>query len=357
MLLSVIYPVHVTRESKYIIDRINKCLSNTINGLPHAEHIIVLSGDLKYTQVVEEKLEVIQNKLREQHNANQAKQVPSDSSIKASSLKICHWISPTIPYSPGTARNIGIETSQGEQLLFWDIDLLGSPALFSAIPKHQETLQQQSQAFYIYPCLYLTPSYSKSFTTNFEQAYQDVIQLKTNTIEHIALATSTLLCDKQHLVNLGAFDESFVGHMGEDLELINRLAIAYNKYPLPEDHLVDAPSKVPNQLKGFRRLFAQYALPNFEQQQFSVHMAHATKLGSNYKQSQASNMKYFQEKMQNSIASIRLTPCEQQNFGKETYLNCAPPIKLSSTERRQKKWQKLRRDPPLFFRDMFNKIK
>ena len=339
MLLSVIYPVHVTRESKYIIDRINKCLSNTINCLPHAEHIIVLSGDSKYTQAAEEKLEIIQNQLRK------------------SSLKICHWSTPTTPYSPGTARNVGIEASQGEHLLFWDIDLLGSPELFSAIPKHQETLLQQSQAFYMYPCLYLTPSYSKSFTTNFEQAYQDVIQLKTNTIEHIALATSTLLCDKQHLVDLGGFDESFIGHMGEDLELINRLAIAYNKYPLREDHLIDAPSKIPNQLKGFRRLFAQYALPHFEQEQFSVHIAHATKLGSKYKKSQVSNMKYFQKRMEDAIGLLTLATCEQKLLGNAAWLNSMPPIKLTALERWKKKWQKLRRDPPLFFKDMFAKRK
>ena len=153
MLLSVIYPVHVTRESKYIIDRIDKCLSNTINGLPQSEHIIVLSGDIKYTQAAEKKLAIIQKKLQEQHSSNQANQVPRHSLSQASSLKICHWETPTSPYSPGTARNIGIAASQGEHLLFWDIDLLGSPTLFSAIPKHQEILQQQSQAFYMYPCL------------------------------------------------------------------------------------------------------------------------------------------------------------------------------------------------------------
>ncbi len=147
MLLSVIYPMHITKESKYIIKRINRCLLNTINGLPHAEHIIILSGDVKYTQVAEEKLKIIQDQLRDKHSSNQAKQAPSNSPLKASSLKIYPWTTPTSPYSPGIARNIGIAASQGEHLLFWDIDLLGSPELFSAIPNHQETLQHLSQAF------------------------------------------------------------------------------------------------------------------------------------------------------------------------------------------------------------------
>jgi predicted glycosyltransferase involved in capsule biosynthesis len=143
--------------------------------------------------------------------------------------------------------------------------------------------------------------------------------------------------------------------MGEDLELINRLAIAYNKFPLREDHLIDAPSKIPNRLKGFRRLFAHYALPHFEQQQFSIHIAHSTKLGSQYKKNQATNMDYFQKKMKAAIEGFELSPVEENSLGDKKYLHSAPPIVLSRMERWQKKWQKLRRDPPLFFRDMFNK--
>jgi predicted glycosyltransferase involved in capsule biosynthesis len=125
--------------------------------------------------------------------------------------------------------------------------------------------------------------------------------------------------------------------MGEDLELINRLAIAYNKFPLREDHLIDAPSKIPNRLKGFRRLFAHYALPHFEQQQFSIHIAHSTKLGSKYKKNQATNMDYFQKKMKAAIEGFELSPVEENSLGDKKYLHSAPPIVLSRMERWQKK--------------------
>jgi predicted glycosyltransferase involved in capsule biosynthesis len=335
MQLSVIYPVHITKNSKYIIKRINKCLSNTLYGLPQAEHIIVLSGDKKYIQAAKVELE----------------------NLKASanitlSIKVYLWRKTTYPYSPGTARNIGIRAATKQQVLFWDIDLLGSPALFTAIPRHLKIFLEQPEAFYMYPCLYLTDSYSKHFTNDFKQAYQDVLQLKPNTIEHIALATSTLLCDKQHLINLGAFDESFVGHMGEDLELINRLAITYNKYPLQEDHLIDSPSKIPNQLKGFRRLFAKYALPNFNKQKFTVHISHKTQLSSNYKKNQAKNMEYLQKKIHDSVINFTLKSGDNRPLSNIVCLSTLPLIKLTTITKFIKKWNKLFREPRLFFRDM-----
>jgi len=324
--LSVIYPVHITFQTRYILKRIQRCLSNTTQGLPDAKHLIALSGKPRYIK--------------------KAKQIIGESKLP---VKVVEYATPTNPYSPGIARNFAVKHASQKHLLFWDIDLLGNSELFQAIPQHIKEIQQDTNIFHMYPCLYLCNTYTKHFKNDFEQLWLDATQLKTNTIEHFAMATSTILCDKQHFLDIGTFDEEFVGHMGEDLELLNRLSIAYGKYPFEHDHCEDWPSKVPAELKGFRKQFALYGLENLKSNLFTCHLNHSTRLYTPYKNSNTKNRNLLLKKIknQNNNFASKVT-----TFKFPIYLTKKHKITLTQTQTTTRKLRKLVFNPIHFFKDI-----
>ena len=332
--LCIIYPIHITFCSRYILKRIQTCLSNTTQGLPQAEHLIALSGNAHYIKQAKTLIKAL----------NQA------------NINVVDYTPTSKPYSPGIARNFAVQHSKKANLLFWDIDLLGSPRLFEAIPKHIQSIKKQTNRFEMYPCLYLCQKYTRGLQCqsqqDFSKIWLDVENLKTNSIEHLALATSTILCDKQHFLNIGAFDDTFIGHMGEDLELLNRLVIAYEKHEIDEEYLLDSPSKNPSLLKGFRKHFAQHSTPHLRGEKFSLHLHHSTRLFSRYKNN--NNIHLLHEKMAEDLAAItnKKHTKSEYSLGKELYLNKAPTLNKNILERIKKKSLKLLRDPTQFFRDM-----
>ncbi|EAT11617.1 hypothetical protein HF888_03445 [Bermanella marisrubri] len=324
--LSVIYPVHISFQTRYILKRLQACLTNTNEGLPDAEHVIILSGRNRYVRKAQ--------KL--------AEQLPF-------AINIIIDNDPTRPYSPGIARNRAVQHTTKNNLIFWDIDLLGSPQLFRAIPNHLQEIEKNPKAFHMYPCMYLCKEYSKHFKEDFERLWEDATNLRVNTLEHFAMATSTILCNKQHFLDIGAFDEEFIGHMGEDLELLNRLSIAYGKYPFEKDHTEDWPSKVPAELKGFRKHFALCGLDHLKEQLFTCHLSHSTRLGSLYKNSNTENRNLLIDKIKQKTEASFLgsTPSYWPKFLTET-----PNIKKGYLEVAFRKCRKLLKKPNQFFKDI-----
>jgi predicted glycosyltransferase involved in capsule biosynthesis len=161
------------------------------------------------------------------------------------------------------------------------------------------------------------------------------------------MATSTILCNKQHFLEIGAFDEEFVGHMGEDLELLNRLSIVYGKFPFEADHCENWPSKVAAELKGFRKHFINYSVPHLKQKLFTTHLHHNTHIGSKYKNKNEKNLNLLLNKLRSRPVRITST----NNHILPSYLNAAPVITLPKKEVFKKKLRKLLTNPKKFFKD------
>ena len=325
--LSIVVPIHLTFASRYILNRIERCISHLIAGAPGSDIVIVLSGTAPLT--------------------SRALSLLRQFSI----ITVITWEKPTSPYSPGIARNLALSQCKNDNLLFWDIDLLGSPGLFKAIPNYLGHIAQKNNAFYMFPCIYLTKSYSEKFRGDFGKLFADTTSLKENVNEHLALATSTLLCSKEHFLKLGRFDEAFKGHMGEDLELINRLAMNFPQYSPEEDHSVNLPSKNPSEQKGFRKLFSYYSIPLLLKEEFTCHLFHNTRLDSEYKNNQNANTSLLERKIKDSIYSITLSPISPFKY-KQKFLTSAPIIRYSILEKLKRKMMKLLRNSKRFFADM-----
>ncbi|MFM4704716.1 galactosyltransferase-related protein [Aeromonas bivalvium] len=204
-------------------------------------------------------------------------------------------------FSPAKARNDAVLEASGKYLFFMDCDLLCSPALnaevFCVLQSNKSKI-----AFEMYPCLYLTKEETERFDGDFQGCLESFLRGENHRVEGIALASSCLLMNREWFLQLGGFDEQFVGHGGEDLELIDRLTRHYPIGPRPADYGLNIKAQHPGDYQGFRRYFSYYALPHLFAGRFLVHQWHPRPLTHPYHKRRAGNDQLLEQMLSRSEA-------------------------------------------------------
>ncbi|MFQ1995833.1 galactosyltransferase-related protein [Aeromonas sp. 604534] len=281
-------------------------------------------------------------------------------------------------YSPGQARNNAISYTSAKMIFIVDADLICSPTL-------REQLQDQSEAcfllgphaFDMYPCLYLTKEETERFDGDFQGCLESFLRGENHRVEGIALASSCLLMNREWFLQLGGFDEQFVGHGGEDLELIDRLTRHYPIGPRPDDYALNIKAQHPGDYQGFRRYFSYYALPHLFAGRFLVHQWHPRPLTHPYHKRRANNDQLLEQMLARSEAERGplkgpVVPCndlggELPDFREwmiRLQEEAGYPVSeypgllrwQEGVQRKRPLWRKLRKlylNPRAFFRDMF----
>ncbi|MGS3137013.1 galactosyltransferase-related protein [Aeromonas sanarellii] len=204
-------------------------------------------------------------------------------------------------FSPGTERNKLIGRSGGEYIFFHDVDLVKPPQL--CLTTQKELLKKQGdKSFEMYPCLYLTKEETERFDGDFQGCLESFLRGENHRVEGIALASSCLLMNREWFLQLGGFDERFVGHGGEDLELIDRLTRHYPIGPRPDDYALNIKAQHPGDYQGFRRYFSYYALPHLFAGRFLVHQWHPRPLTHPYHRRRAGNDAMLEQMLSRSEA-------------------------------------------------------
>ena len=282
-------------------------------------------------------------------------------------------------YSPGLARSNGIEHSTAHTLFIMDADLLCSPQLAKQLPERSQLYAHAGQpCFEMYPCLYLTKEETERFDGDFQGCLESFLRGENHRVEGIALASSCLLMNREWFLQLGGFDEQFVGHGGEDLELIDRLTRHYPIGPRPDDYALNIKAQHPGDYQGFRRYFSYYALPHLFAGRFLVHQWHPRPLTHPYHKRRAGNDQLLEQMLARSEAERGplkgpVVPCnnlggelpdfrewmirlqEEAGYSVQEYpglLRWQDGIKP-----KRPLWRKLRKlylNPRAFFKDMFN---
>lgn len=282
-------------------------------------------------------------------------------------------------YSPGLARSHGIEHSTARTLFIMDADLLCSPQLAKQLPERSRLYAHAGQpSFEMYPCLYLTKEETERFDGDFQGCLESFLRGENHRVEGIALASSCLLMNREWFLQLGGFDEQFVGHGGEDLELIDRLTRHYPIGPRPDDYALNIKAQHPGDYQGFRRYFSYYALPHLFAGRFLVHQWHPRPLTHPYHKRRAGNDQLLEQMLARTEAERGplkgpVVPCndlggelpdfrewmirlqEEAGYPVQEYpglLRWQDGIKP-----KRPLWRKLRKlylNPRAFFRDMFN---
>ncbi|MEH8244886.1 glycosyltransferase [Aeromonas veronii] len=300
------------------------------------------------------------------------------------SLRCLHRDKPAI-YSAGQARNEAVAEARGDYLFFVDADLMLHPQLAQTLCERAEALALQGgQAFEMYPCIYLSQNVAVAEYDNgalFTGALRGLMKGHYSTAEGIALASSCLLVDRQWFNTMGGFDARFVGHGGEDLELIDRLTRHYPIGQRPGDYALNIKVQHPGDYQGFRRYFSYYALPHLFSSRFLVHQWHSRPLTHPYHKLRAGNDQLLEQMLSRTEAERGplkgpVVPCndlgdaqldgEQPDFRewmirmqeKAGYPVSEYPGLLRWQEGVQRKrplWRKLRKlylNPRAFFADM-----
>ncbi|MGS3142439.1 galactosyltransferase-related protein [Aeromonas sanarellii] len=222
-------------------------------------------------------------------------------------------------YSPGMVRNHGIQLVDSTFIFLIDADLLCHTRLSTEIIERSTQLAKcGKQTFEMYPCLYLTKEETERFDGDFQGCLESFLRGENHRVEGIALASSCLLMNREWFLQLGGFDERFVGHGGEDLELIDRLTRHYPIGPRPDDYALNIKAQHPGDYQGFRRYFSYYALPHLFAGRFLVHQWHPRPLTHPYHRRRAGNDAMLEQMLSRSEAERGplkgpVVPCNDLN--------------------------------------------
>lgn len=154
-------------------------------------------------------------------------------------------------FSPGAIRNFAAKHANGKYIFFvYAVLDLSHNNWKTLICKLQKIIYINQQAFLMYPCLYLTKEETERFDRDFQGCLESFLRGENHRVEGIALASSCLLMNREWFLLLGSFDEQFVGHGGEDLELIDRLTRHYTTGPRPDDYALNIKAQHPGIIRG-----------------------------------------------------------------------------------------------------------
>ncbi|WP_429135219.1 galactosyltransferase-related protein [Aeromonas hydrophila] len=278
--------------------------------------------------------------------------------------------------TPSTTRNYAARSACSDNIFLLDADLICSPNIVKEIDKIRPFTP--TQYFSMFPCLYLTKEETERFDGDFQGCLESFLRGENHRVEGIALASSCLLMNREWFLQLGGFDEQFVGHGGEDLELIDRLTRHYPIGPRPDDYALNIKAQHPGDYQGFRRYFSYYALPHLFAGRFLVHQWHPRPLTHPYHKRRAGNDQLLEQMLARTEAERgplkgSVVPCndlggelpdfrewmirlqEEAGYPVQEYpglLRWQDGIKP-----KRPLWRKLRKlylNPRAFFRDMFN---
>lgn len=203
-------------------------------------------------------------------------------------------------FSPGQIRNRATEYSSNRYIFFVDVDLYMAEQNWGLLLQRLKNLESLGlTAFEMYPCLYLTKEETERFNGDFQGCLESFLRGENHRVEGIALASSCLLLNREWFLQLGGFDERFVGHGGEDLELIDRLCQHYPIGPRPADYGLNIKAQHPGDYQGFRRYFSYYALPHLFAGRFLVHQWHPRPLTHPYHKRRAGNDALLEQMLAN----------------------------------------------------------
>ncbi|MDY8626123.1 galactosyltransferase-related protein [Escherichia coli] len=203
-------------------------------------------------------------------------------------------------FSPGQIRNRATEYSSNRYIFFVDVDLYMAEQNWGLLLQRLKNLESLGlTAFEMYPCLYLTKEETERFDGDFQGCLESFLRGENHRVEGIALASSCLLLNREWFLQLGGFDERFVGHGGEDLELIDRLCQHYPIGPRPADYGLNIKAQHPGDYQGFRRYFSYYALPHLFAGRFLVHQWHPRPLTHPYHKRRAGNDALLEQMLAN----------------------------------------------------------
>lgn len=284
IILSVIIPIKISDDNKFIFSRIKNIL-NYFEFSKEVEVVIVDSTE----------------------DSNETKSLKNLILLCKNTKFVYKSIED--PYSAAIARNIGARNSLGEYLVFFDVDLISNFDFFKRMLDDIRCLRNSGKfAFSVYPCLYLSSEYSKEIEEQIRkknyngrlvmhEALNSNLQGYKTKVLYPAINTSTILVNRDHFIQIGGYHEGFSGHGYEDFFLLHELSYYFPLARKGKDYSLDYKTDYPGLYLGFRRYFAFYSLENIFRGMYTLHLYHDRDKNKKYYAMRELNSQLFQKKI------------------------------------------------------------
>ena len=188
-------------------------------------------------------------------------------------------------------RNAAINVVDTCKIIISDIDIYPDISLYKTL------YQQCNKGLSMAPVLYLSNQGTKKFLMSYdinEAIYWWKNSHFTNFL-HLAIPSSLICINKDDYLQIGGFDEQFIGHGYEDFDFLIRLGSYLKILNIKkENFFIDETYTCPIFSQGFRKELAFFALKNCLIGKIGIHLFH--KKNCNYKTSREKNKSKFKNK-------------------------------------------------------------
>lgn len=202
-------------------------------------------------------------------------------------------------FSLGACRNYGARFVQTPTMLVLDVDCV---LLDSTLDKILKLIQikgvaENPASFLVLPCAFLNEIGTQKFVSGElkeEEIQSSVVWNDTKYLHFLMPASSSIVLNTYTFLEIGGYNESFVGFGNEDFEFLNRLLKHCATFEImPKELKYFAKNWKLNDFRGFR---AWYALVGLEAMFYGislVHLYHERPNQNGYLSANAVNKKFF----------------------------------------------------------------
>ena len=215
------------------------------------------------------------------------------------------------PFSVGRTRNYAAMYARSRYIMFQDVDLVPWTGFYrqALCEIDVQGLDQRASDFLMFGVVYLTESATREFfaTPPAQRRQQFLHYLLINDgtrIEKFSTGTSVNLYDREYFLSRGGNDDDFEGWGFEDLEFNTRCIRRLQKFPEPEDWLLDYQSfQSIDTYRGWKSAYRLQGDLTFYKGLVLFHAWHPVEHHSSYMVRRAQNQRLFQEKMARFVTS------------------------------------------------------
>lgn len=276
-------------------------------------------------------------------------------------------------FSQGACRNLGALKASSKVLLFLDIDCFLSQKSLEKILEliKIRKIDEKEDEFFLLPCLYLSKEGSEFLNSVDEAlwdtlAQNDILRAEKKIVQNLATVSSVLVVNKQKFLELGGFDENFLGHGYEDFDFLARLMLKTLSFEkMPRNLAYDARNWNFDTYEGFRAFFSILGYESMFLGLYALHFYHEAINQNGYFDNREKNHTLFFKRLK--LYEKEYKNLENQRFISLKHLAYKPylyELKHSKNEGKNilkiyishlkiyRLFRKFISSPKLFFKDM-----
>lgn len=190
-------------------------------------------------------------------------------------------------------RNIATLSSKSDYILFIDIDIIPDVKL---IEKMLLSTSRKNKKFTMAPCLYLNKLGTSNLLgnrVNRTDIIDSYMSFSRKYTQHLAIPSSIILLQKNDFLDVGGYDEEYIGHGYEDFDLITKISHHLDIIKINDDSIYDQAYTAPLLSKGFRANLAALTFDMLLEKDIFFHCFHPSNKDNYYRMRTKNAKKYL----------------------------------------------------------------